>query len=98
MCVPWPAWFGKKELVENIGLNVYPNPNTGIFTIELTTNSDLTGKISITSIDSKLVFTDTFSGNGLFTKSINIADLANGIYYLKMETIDAVKTYKILKQ
>jgi hypothetical protein len=89
---------GIEELNENIGLNVYPNPNTGIFTLELNIGTDISGNISITSIDGKLVFTDKVSGNGLITKSINIADLSNGIYYLKVETDSAIKTFKILKQ
>ena len=89
---------GIEELNENIGLNVYPNPNTGIFTLELNTVNDLAGSISLTSIDGKLVFTDKVSGNGLITKSINIADLSNGIYYLKIETDNVIKTFKILKQ
>jgi ethanolamine utilization microcompartment shell protein EutS len=92
------ACVGIEELNENIGLNVYPNPNTGIFTLELNTLTDISGNISITSVDGKLVFIDKVSGNGLISKSINIVDLANGIYYLKVETKDAVKTYKILKQ
>ena len=52
----------------------------------------------ITSIDGKVVLNDVIEGNGLITKSINIYDLANGIYYLKLETKDAIKTYKVLKQ
>lgn len=92
------ACVGINELDEDLGLNVYPNPNTGIFTVELNTSSDITGKISITSVDGKLVYIDMISGSGLVSKSINIAHLAEGIYYLKLETKDAVKTYKILKQ
>ena len=38
------------------------------------------------SIDGKLVYKDIISGNGLITKAINISDLSDGIYYLKLET------------
>lgn len=92
------ACVGIEELVDNIGLNVYPNPNTGIFTLELNSSSDIDGNISVMSIDGKLVYSDIIFGNGLITKSINISDLANGIYYLRLETKTAVKTYKVLKQ
>ena len=32
------------------------------------------------------------------TKSIDISELANGIYYLTVNTKDAKRTYKVLKQ
>jgi len=82
----------------DIGINVYPNPSSGVFTVEFNTNSDLDGILTISSIDGKLVFNDIISGNGIITKSINISHLAEGIYYLKLETKDAVRTYKVLKQ
>jgi hypothetical protein len=83
---------------EDLGINVYPNPSSGVFTVELNTNSDVDGILTITSIDGKLVFNDTISGNGIISKSINIGNLAEGIYYLKVETKNAVRTYKVLKQ
>ncbi|MES2761224.1 MAG: GEVED domain-containing protein [Bacteroidota bacterium] len=92
------ACVGIEELTESVGLNIYPNPTTGIFTLELNAASDINADINITSIDGKTVFTDRVDGNGLITKSINISDLATGIYYLKVETKDAVRTYKVLKQ
>lgn len=92
------ACVGIEELSNGMNLNVYPNPSTGIFTLDLTTNSDLKGTIYLTSIDGKVVFNDVVEGNGLISKSINISHLSNGIYYLKLETKDAMKTYKVLKQ
>ena len=93
------ACVGVNELSsEGLGMSVYPNPNSGIFTIELNTNESLNGSLSITSVDGRLVYTELINGIGIITKSINIAHLAEGIYYLKVETKDAVRTYKVLKQ
>jgi hypothetical protein len=92
------ACVGMEELSGSVGLNIYPNPTTGIFTLELNSAADVNGSITITSVEGRNVRQDVFEGNGLITKSINISDLANGIYYLKVETKDAVKTYKVLKQ
>ena len=89
---------GIEEFTDNINLSIYPNPTTGSFVMEINSINDFDGKISITSIDGKLVFTDIVSGNGLINKTINISDLANGIYYLKMESTSTARTYKILKQ
>lgn len=89
---------GIEELADNIGLNVYPNPNNGEFTIEINSASDIDGHVKVLAIDSRLVFEDAINGNGLITKTVNISELADGIYYLRLETKNAVKTYKILKQ
>lgn len=92
------ACVGVEELTENIGFSIYPNPNNGTFTLDVNTSSDLNGTVTITTIDGKLVYKDVISGNGLITKSINISNLSNGIYYLKLETNDAARVYKVLKQ
>jgi hypothetical protein len=50
------------------------------------------------SIDGRVVYKDVVNGNGLISQTINITDLANGIYYLRLETKEAIRTYKVLKQ
>ena len=93
------ACVGIEELTEDISLNIYPNPNTGIFTLELSTGSvNIDGNIHVMSIDGKLIYSEKISGNGLIIKSVNISDLADGIYYLRIETKTSVKNYKIIKQ
>lgn len=92
------ACVGLEELTNDLGLNVYPNPNTGTFTLEINTANDIDANISIMSIDSKLVYNEKVSGSGIITQSININELANGIYYLQVKTKDTIKTYKVLKQ
>lgn len=92
------ACVGVEELESNFGLNVYPNPNNGLFTLELSANQDIDAKVNILTVDERLVYNDVISGSGIITKLIDVAELANGIYYLRLETKDAIKTYKILKQ
>lgn len=92
------ACVGIDELTSDLGLNVYPNPNTGEFTFEISSSSDIAGNISVMSIDGRIVYKDVVKGNGLISQTINITDLANGIYYLRLETKDAIRTYKVLKQ
>ncbi len=92
------ACVGLEELTEVVNLNVYPNPNTGAFTLEINSASEINGKINITSVDGKLVYENDISGNGLITKNIDITDLANGIYYLQLQSNNSIKTYKLLKQ
>lgn len=92
------ACVGVEELENDLGLNVYPNPNNGTFTLEVSTGKEIDAKIQIITIDGRLVYNDVISGSGVMTKAIDIAELANGIYYLRLETKDAARTYKVLKQ
>ncbi|MCD6018348.1 MAG: putative Gingipain [Bacteroidetes bacterium] len=92
------ACVGVEELSSNFGLNIFPNPTTGVFTIELDATEEINAHISIMTIDSKLVYDVNITGNGMITKNVNLDNLADGIYYLKLDTKDSSKTYKILKQ
>lgn len=92
------ACVGIDELTSDLGLNVYPNPNTGEFTFEISSSTEISGNISVMSIDGRVVYKDAVNGNGLISQTVNITDLANGIYYLRLETKEAIRTYKVLKQ
>lgn len=92
------ACVGVDELENDLGLNVYPNPNNGSFTLEVSTGKEIDAAVQIITIDGRLVYSDRISGSGVMTKAIDIAELANGIYYLKLETKDTARTYKVLKQ
>ncbi len=75
------------------GILVYPNPNTGIFTVELNNGSvknievmDLTGRVilSSSSVNDKVDF--------------NINTLANGVYYVRIQSNNTVDVIKIVKE
>ena len=74
-------------------INVYPNPNTGIFTIELVNGleksiqvTDLTGRIVLENITNADVF------------NVNINTLANGVYYVKVISNNTTEVLKVVKQ
>lgn len=92
------ACVGVEELANELALNVYPNPNNGAFTLEVSGMQEITATVQIMTVDGRLVYSDAISGSGMISKAIDMTDLANGIYYLKLETKDSSKTYKLLKQ
>lgn len=89
---------GIEELTDAISLNVYPNPSNGIFTVELNALTEIEGQITVSSIDGKLIYMSAVSGNGLISQSIDVSEIASGIYYLKVDTKHGSKTYKLMKQ
>jgi len=96
--------MNKTTLVQNVdmctglretGLNtskVYPNPTSGIFTVELTSASAKT--IIVTDLSGRIVLNTTSTDQKV---SMNLSDLANGIYYVKIQSDKGVEVTKIVK-
>jgi hypothetical protein len=76
-----------------IGTVVYPNPNTGLFTIELNNGSVKT--IEVMDLTGRIVLTNTSSNDKI---DFNISNLANGVYFVKVQSNNSVEVIKIVKQ
>lgn len=79
--------------IETEELAVYPNPNSGEFTIALKKNGSK--NISIYDITGKEVYTSVLENEKL---NVNISKMSNGIYYLKVYDKDESTIIKIVKQ
>ena len=75
------------------GLSVYPNPSNGEFIVEL--NNGLNKIIEVTDLTGRLVLTNTSSKDKV---NVSMANLANGVYYLKIQSNNAVEVIKVVKQ
>ncbi len=73
--------------------NAYPNPNTGVFTIELSQQGS--ASIQIMDLTGRVVMNDSFSDS---KHEINISALSNGIYYARVKNAQGVSTLKIIKE
>ena len=73
------------------GISVYPNPTKGILNIKgLEVNLE---SVEIYSVTGKKVFNTTTN-----LKTINVSTIANGVYFLKLNTTNATKTIKFIKE
>ncbi len=83
---------GVNELLTNEKIiHIYPNPNGGEFNIELNTDA----KVIITNALGQEFFNSTLNfGN----HNINISNIANGIYMVKVMTLSHQQTVKLIKQ
>ncbi len=75
------------------GLLVYPNPNTGEFTIEL--NNGSVKNIDVMDLTGRVVISNTSSNDKV---DFNINTLANGVYYVRIQSNNTVEIIKIVKQ
>ena len=75
-----------KNSANKLGLNVYPNPNSGITNILISSNKNQDAKLSVMNSLGQVVFEKSVSLNsGNTTTSIDLSAYANGIYLINVE-------------
>ena len=76
-------------------LTLYPNPSTDEFTVEISGNNNADLKFEILDISGRLVYESFESNSGYFIrKTINVHDLENGPYLLRISSGNAFRTTK----
>jgi Zn-dependent metalloprotease len=81
------------------GISIYPNPTTGIFNVTMNNANCTELMINVFDIQGKEVFNSldkNISSN--YNKQIHLENLAKGIYYIKLNTNNAVKIQKLIIQ
>lgn len=82
-----------------LSLGVRPNPNTGVFSYDIQSNTASDIVIEVLNLQGQQVFTqrlNSFSGN--YTGRINIGVNPKGIYYLRINNGHDVRVEKVLVQ
>lgn len=97
-CAPGTR-MGVEELQEDL-INIYPNPNNGIFTLNLQSSDKSSDIIHISIIDvhGRIVYTDNLKSlNGVVSKKYNII-LQRGLYMIYYTTKIKTNTVKFIVQ
>ncbi len=94
------AVLGIKPITGSIAnLNIYPNPSNGQFTIQWSVVSNQLSEVKISVIDElgQVVYAENKNNHiGLNTEQLNLANLASGIYTLRMQTNDGITVKKLV--
>jgi subtilisin-like proprotein convertase family protein len=91
------ACLGVEELGD-LSIDVYPNPSNGQVVLDITGDSDgLT--LSVMDVNGKRVYSESTGTiiSGL-RKTVDLTNLANGMYFLKLDNGTSYTTKKIIKQ
>ena len=70
----------------NKDIKIYPNPSSGIFTLEISNTSNDTYNIKIFDVLGSMVYNNQISGNGNISKQIDISSYAKGMYFVSIES------------
>lgn len=87
------AIYAKYGIENTSTLQVYPNPNKGIFKVQLPiTTQEIINKIQVVNNQGNVVYEDT----DILTNEIDINDPKQGIYFLKIFLGNQILIHKIL--
>jgi len=88
-------FVGINDLSE-FGINIYPNPTTGIVNINLTGFQNLSGlNLQVTDISGRIIENSIINTEHSI---INLENQPNGVYFIKFQNDEVVKNVKIIKQ
>jgi hypothetical protein len=73
---------------------IFPNPNNGIFTLQLKSASVSKTKVSLFTNDGKIVYTSEIEA-GQTTKNFELSNLSSGIYFLSVITNETETIHKV---
>ena len=86
----------EKKTLSNL-LKVYPNPNTGVFSIHLTMNQVERIQLEIFNILGQTIFQEVINpSSGKIHKELNLSHYPAGIYNLRIQTSNEVANRQII--
>ncbi|MBP7076186.1 MAG: PKD domain-containing protein [Bacteroidales bacterium] len=85
-----------EHFFEILSEKLYPNPNDGSFTYELQLNQHSVISLSLFDLHGKMIYQEQIDHASYVNKSFNFNHLDPGIYILRMNVLNKMKTYKIV--
>jgi hypothetical protein len=80
-CMKGEGKVPTKNVNESLVLRIFPNPNTGSFTVELPVLATSGMKLQITDLAGRLVM-EKATDSGLQQQQVETGNLPNGLYFL----------------
>ncbi len=86
-----------KEEAELNALQLFPNPSTGVFTLEYPNPKMQNLSVEIFDITSNIVFSNTYTSSYI-NEEIDISKCADGVYFIRITNDNQSYTRKMIKQ
>lgn len=84
------------ETFEITTLKVFPNPNTGEFTIQLNNSGAKQLNLNIVDISGRIIYKNTYNNSGNFSEKLNLTSAQTGVYFLNVDDGYKRSTKKIV--
>ncbi|RLD62009.1 MAG: hypothetical protein DRJ05_01325 [Bacteroidetes bacterium] len=93
---PFPEGI-EDNILNYENVNIYPNPSNGILNVELEDPDKSIIRVSVMDLLGQTVFENEFGfGNGIKNQKIDLTDLENGLYIIKLENGNRVYNQKFI--
>lgn len=90
---------GIKLSLSNVNLNVYPNPTSGLFTLNVNTTDVNELDIKVMNVQGQVVYAkNNFTNIANINEQIDLSSNAKGIYFVNVTSDKGVVTHKIIVQ
>jgi hypothetical protein len=87
---------GVEELGVLSSFNLYPNPANGAATIKMEAAKPVKARLSIVTVDGRVMFGDNISFNNNFSTTIDLSKLSAGIYIVNLAADDIFINRKLI--
>jgi hypothetical protein len=80
-------------------LSIYPHPNRGIFTVDLTLDRPSMVRLSVLNALGEQVWQqEELNGEGIYRRQVNLGNVPPGIYFVRIESANQQWIREIIKQ
>jgi hypothetical protein len=86
---------GVNQIIAEYGISVFPNPNNGVFNIQIENSNYSIATFQIIDITGKVILMDKIDEK---RKYIDLSSISNGLYMLRINIDEQSGTYRIIKQ
>ncbi|MEP7171234.1 MAG: T9SS type A sorting domain-containing protein, partial [Bacteroidota bacterium] len=84
---------------EAAGMEVFPNPANGMVTLKYTASQNQSADLILTDLTGREVMHEQINmAAGTNENTFDISGFTNGVYFIKIKTIDGERVQKIVKQ
>lgn len=81
-----------------VTMNIFPNPNNGLFTLEMNASKAGTFKVEIINIQGQIIYSNEIHQNGFYKDQIDITKENSGVYYIRLNDGNSTKVSKFMIQ
>jgi hypothetical protein len=90
-----PAAVNNITQQKNCELNVYPNPNNGVFTVNINADNTAPYLLEVTNVLGQIVYQRTISdASGEYTANLNLTDYGKGVYMVALKKGQQLQSIK----
>lgn len=87
----------EEQAIENT-ISIYPNPNSGQFTLSFATGEAKDVTVTMTDVAGREISSTQYNNVSVVNQEINATDLADGVYFVKVITNSESVTKKVVIQ